>query len=149
MRALIQRVTEARVTIAGETVGAIGPGLMVLVCAMQGDPDDAPEKLAARVAKLRIFRDEAGKMNRSVQDIGGAALVVSQFTLAADTRTGNRPGFSTAAPPDEGERLYLAFAEALRAQGLPVETGEFGADMKVSLVNDGPVTIWMDSADRN
>ena len=87
-------------------------------------------------------------MNRSVQDAGGAALVVSQFTLAADTRTGNRPGFSTAAPPDEGERLYLAFAEALRAQGLPVETGEFGTDMKVALVNDGPVTIWMDSADR-
>ena len=149
MRALIQRVTEARVTIAGETVGAIGPGLMVLVCAMQGDPDDAPEKLAARIAKLRIFRDEGGKMNRSVQDIGGAVLVVSQFTLAADTRTGNRPGFSTAAPPAEGERLYLHFAQALRELGLPVETGEFGADMRVALVNDGPVTIWMDSADRS
>ena len=149
MRALIQRVTEARVTIAGETVGAIGPGLMVLVCAMQGDPDDAPEKLAARIAKLRIFRDEGGKMNRSVQDIGGAALVVSQFTLAADTRTGNRPGFSTAAPPTEGERLYLHFAQALRDLGLPVETGEFGADMRVALVNDGPVTIWIDSADRS
>ena len=148
MRALIQRVTEARVTIAGETVGAIGPGLMVLVCAMQGDPDDAPEKLAARIAKLRIFRDEGGKMNRSVQDIGGAALVVSQFTLAADTRTGNRPGFSTAAPPAEGERLYLHFAQALRDLGLPVETGEFGADMRVALVNDGPVTIWLDTADR-
>ena len=148
MRALIQRVTEARVTIAGETVGAIGPGLMVLVCAMQGDPDDAPEKLAARVAKLRIFRDEAGKMNRSVQDIGGAALVVSQFTLAADTRTGNRPGFSSAEAPAQGEALYLRFAAALRDLGLTVETGRFGADMQVALVNDGPVTIWMDSTDR-
>ena len=148
MRALIQRVTEARVTIAGETVGAIGPGLMVLVCAMQGDPDDAPEKLAARVAKLRIFRDEAGKMNRSVQDIGGAALVVSQFTLAADTRTGNRPGFSSAEGPARGETLYLRFADALRDLGLTVETGRFGADMQVALVNDGPVTIWMDSTDR-
>lgn len=149
MRALIQRVTEARVTIAGETVGAIGPGLMVLVCAMQGDPDDAPEKLAARVAKLRIFRDEAGKMNRSVTDIQGAVLVVSQFTLAADTRTGNRPGFSTAEAPARGEALYLRFADSLRALGLPVETGRFGADMAVALVNDGPVTIWMDSADRS
>ena len=148
MRALIQRVTEARVTIAGETVGAIGPGLMVLVCAMQGDPDDAPEKLAARVAKLRIFRDEAGKMNRSVQDIGGAVLVVSQFTLAADTRTGNRPGFSSAEAPAQGEALYLRFAAALRDLGLTVETGRFGADMQVALVNDGPVTIWMDSTDR-
>ena len=148
MRALIQRVTEARVTIAGETVGAIGPGLMVLVCAMQGDPDDAPEKLAARVAKLRIFRDEADKMNRSVQDIGGAVLVVSQFTLAADTRTGNRPGFSSAEAPAQGEALYLRFAAALRDLGLTVETGRFGADMQVALVNDGPVTIWMDSTDR-
>ncbi|QEU09823.1 D-aminoacyl-tRNA deacylase [Paracoccus yeei] len=148
MRALIQRVTEARVTIAGETVGAIGPGLMVLVCAMQGDPDDAPEKLAARIAKLRIFRDEGGKMNRSVQDIGGAVLVVSQFTLAADTRTGNRPGFSSAEAPAQGEALYLRFAAALRDLGLTVETGRFGADMQVALVNDGPVTIWMDSTDR-
>ena len=148
MRALIQRVTEASVTIDGDTVGRIGAGLMVLVCAMQGDPEDAPEKLAASIAKLRIFRDEAGKMNRSVSDIGGAVLVVSQFTLAADTRTGNRPGFSTAAPPTEGERLYLHFAQALRDLGLPVETGEFGADMRVALVNDGPVTIWMDSTDR-
>ena len=148
MRALIQRVTEASVTIDGETVGRIGAGLMVLVCAMQGDPEDAPEKLAARIAKLRIFRDEAGKMNRSVSDIGGAVLVVSQFTLAADTRTGNRPGFSSAEAPARGEALYLRFAEALRNLGLPVETGEFGADMAVSLVNDGPVTIWMDSTDR-
>jgi len=148
MRALIQRVSEAEVKVAGESIGRIGPGLLVLVCAMQGDAEDAPEKLAARVAKLRIFRDEADKMNRSVTDIGGAVLVVSQFTLAADTRTGNRPGFSTAAGPARGEALYLRFAEALRTLGLPVETGSFGADMKVSLVNDGPVTIWMDTADR-
>lgn len=149
MRALIQRVTEARVSIDGDSVGAIGQGLMVLVCAMQGDPDDAPAKLAARIAKLRIFRDEAGKMNRSVSDIGGAVLVVSQFTLAADTRTGNRPGFSSAEAPARGEALYLRFADSLRALGLPVETGRFGADMQVALVNDGPVTIWMDSSDRS
>ncbi|MCJ1901984.1 MULTISPECIES: D-aminoacyl-tRNA deacylase [Paracoccus] len=148
MRALVQRVAEAQVTVAGRSIGRIGPGLLVLVCAMRGDPEDAAAKLAARVAKLRIFRDEAGKMNRSVQDIGGAVLVVSQFTLAADTSTGNRPGFSGAEAPERGEALYLRFAEALRALGLPVETGSFGADMQVSLVNDGPVTIWMDSADR-
>ena len=148
MRALIQRVSQAEVAGAGRSIGRIGPGLLVLGCAMRGDPEDAAEKLAARVAKLRIFRDEAGKMNRSVQDIGGAVLVVSQFTLAADTRTGNRPGFSGAEAPERGEALYLRFAEALRGLGLPVETGSFGADMKVSLVNDGPVTIWMDSAER-
>jgi len=148
MRVLIQRVSEAEVKVAGESIGRIGPGLLALVCAMQGDAEDAPEKLAARVAKLRIFRDEADKMNRSVTDIGGAVLVVSQFTLAADTRSGNRPGFSTAEAPARGEALYLRFAEALRTLGLPVETGRFGADMKVSLVNDGPVTIWMDTADR-
>lgn len=149
MRVLVQRVTEAEVTVEGRSTGRIGAGLLVLVCAMQGDDLSTAERLAGRVARLRIFRDDEGRMNRSVQDIGGGALVVSQFTLAADTRTGNRPGFSAAAPPEEGERLYLAFAEALRASGLPVETGEFGADMKVALVNDGPVTIWMDSADRN
>ncbi|MDS9468519.1 D-aminoacyl-tRNA deacylase [Paracoccus sp. MBLB3053] len=148
MRALIQRVSEAEVKVDGKSIGRIDAGLLILVCAMQGDPDDAPEKLAARVAKLRIFRDDAGKMNRSVSDIGGAALVVSQFTLAADTRTGNRPGFSSAEAPDRGEALYLRFAEALRNLDLQVETGSFGADMKVSLVNDGPVTIWMDSTDR-
>ncbi|KGJ12902.1 D-aminoacyl-tRNA deacylase [Paracoccus sanguinis] len=149
MRVLVQRVTEAEVTVAGRSVGRIGPGLLVLVCAMAGDDAATAERLAGRVARLRIFRDVADKMNRSVQDVGGAVLVVSQFTLAADTRTGNRPGFSTAAPPAEGEALYLHFAQALRGLGLPVETGEFGADMKVSLVNDGPVTIWMDSADRD
>ena len=121
---------------------------MILVCAMQGDSDAEPAKLAAKVAKMRIFKDDQGKMNLSVRDIGGSALVVSQFTLAADTRTGNRPGFSTAEAPARGEALYLRFAECLRALGLQVETGEFGADMQVALVNDGPVTIWIDSADR-
>ena len=145
MRAVVQRVSEAAVRVDGEVLGAIGPGLMVLVCAMQGDPDDAPGKLAGRVARLRIFRDEAGKMNRSVADIGGAVLVVSQFTLAADTRTGNRPGFSAAEAPARGEALYLAFAGALRAQGLPVQTGRFGADMAVALVNHGPVTFRLDA----
>lgn len=148
MRALVQRVSEAEVKVDGRTTGKIGAGLLVLVCAMQDDPDDAAAKLAARIAKLRIFRDEADKMNRSVTDIQGSVLVVSQFTLAADTRTGNRPGFSTAAPPDRGNALYLAFADELRKLGLPVEMGKFGADMKVSLINDGPVTIWMDTSDR-
>jgi len=148
MRALIQRVTEASVTVDNEVCGEIGPGLLVLVCAMQGDDEAAAEQLAAKIAKLRIFKDEAGRMNRSVLDTGGSVLVVSQFTLAADTRSGNRPGFSQAAPPVQGERLYLHFAEAVRQQGLTVATGRFGADMKVALVNDGPVTIWLDTAQR-
>ena len=145
MRALLQRVTEARVTVDDRTVGQCGPGLLILVCAMQGDDAETARKLAAKLAKLRIFKDDQGKMNRSLLDTGGAALVVSQFTLAADTRSGNRPGFSTAAPPDEGRALYETFAAALAAQGIPTETGEFGADMAVSLVNDGPVTIWIDT----
>ena len=144
MRALIQRVSDARVDIAGQTVGQIGDGLMILVCAMQDDTEAHADQLAAKISKLRIFRDEAGRMNRSVLDIGGAALVVSQFTLAADTSRGNRPGFSQAAPPEAGEALYSYFATALADLGVPVETGEFGADMAVSLTNDGPVTIWMD-----
>ncbi|MCQ0970584.1 D-aminoacyl-tRNA deacylase [Paracoccus sp. TK19116] len=148
MRALIQRVIEAEVAVEGEVIGRCGPGLMVLVCAMAGDQDEAADKLAARVAKLRIFRDDEGRMNRSILDIQGSALVVSQFTLAADTRTGNRPGFSSAASPDDGRRLYERFAAALREAGVPIETGRFGADMAVRLTNDGPVTIWMDSADR-
>ena len=145
MRALLQRVSYASVTVEGEVIGQTGPGLLVLICAMQGDGEAQANQLAAKIAKLRIFTDEAGKMNRSVRDVGGAALVVSQFTLAADTSRGNRPGFSAAAPPDEGKRLYEYFAEQLAAQGLPVETGEFGADMKVELLNDGPVTIWIDT----
>lgn len=148
MRALIQRVRRAKVEVDDRVTGEIEQGLLILVCAMQGDTETEAEKLAARIAKLRIFKDEAGKMNRSVSDIGGACLVVSQFTLAADTSRGNRPGFSTAAPPDEGNRLYLKFSNLLRDLGLPVANGEFGADMAVSLLNDGPVTIWMDTADR-
>lgn len=144
MKAVIQRVNEARVDIAGQTVGRTGPGLLILVCAMQGDAEANAEALAARIAKLRIFRDAAGRMNRSVLDTGGSALVVSQFTLAADTASGNRPGFSAAAPPAEGERLYAHFVTALRATGVAVETGQFGADMAVHLVNDGPVTIPME-----
>ena len=144
MRALIQRVRHANVVVDGETIGEIGQGLLILICAMQGDGEAEADKLAGRIAKLRIFKDEAGKMNRSVLDIGGSALVVSQFTLAADTSRGNRPGFSAAAAPDEGERLYEYFAAKLASHGVPVETGKFGADMAVELVNDGPVTIWMD-----
>lgn len=144
MRALIQRVTGAAVRVDGAVVGEIGPGLLVLVCAVAGDDDARPAVLAAKVAKLRVFRDEAGKMNRSLKDVGGAALVVSQFTLAADTSRGNRPGFSGAADPATGERLYEAFAQAMRDEGVPVATGRFGADMAVSLVNDGPVTIMVD-----
>lgn len=144
MRALVQRVSEARVSVGGHEVGAIGPGLLILVCAMAGDDEGRAGAFAARIARLRIFRDEAGKMNRSLLDTGGAALVVSQFTLAADTSRGNRPGFSAAAPPEVGERLYLHFAAALRGQGIAVETGRFGADMDVALVNQGPVTIWME-----
>ena len=145
MRALIQRVSEARVTVEGAVIGEIGPGLLVLVCAMEGDALDAPVKLAAKVSKLRIFRDGEGRMNRSLTDTEGAALVVSQFTLAADTSRGNRPGFSTAMAPEAGEAAYLAFARALSDLGIPVATGRFGADMKVALVNDGPVTIWIDT----
>ena len=148
MRALVQRVAEASVEVEGQQIGQIGPGLLVLVCAMQGDDDSAADKLAARVARLRIFRDDQGRMNRALLDTGGAALVVSQFTLAADTRTGNRPGFSSAAAPEDGRRLYEAFAQALRQLGIATETGRFGADMQVRLLNDGPVTIWLDSTDR-
>ncbi|MEL6644778.1 MAG: D-aminoacyl-tRNA deacylase [Pseudomonadota bacterium] len=145
MRALLQRVTRASVSVDGTVVGDIGPGLLILVCAMTGDTAQDAETLATKIAKLRIFRDDEGRMNRSVRDAGGSALVVSQFTLAADTSRGNRPGFSAAAPPDEGERLYLHFADALAHTGLNVARGQFGADMAVDLTNDGPVTIWMDT----
>ncbi len=144
MRALIQRVTSAQVHVDDALIGACNAGLLVLICAMQGDADALAGKLAAKISKLRIFEDDDGRMNRSVLDIGGSALVVSQFTLAADTSRGNRPGFSTAAPPAEGERLYEAFVAEMGAL-MPVQTGQFGADMKVSLVNDGPVTIWIDT----
>ncbi len=146
MRALVQRVSEARVVIDGETVSEIGAGMLVLVCAMQGDGDDQAAFLARKIANLRIFESEPGKMNLSVLASGGAALVVSQFTLAADTSRGNRPGFSYAAPPDEGERLYELFKASLGEHGVPVQTGRFGQVMQVHLVNDGPVTIWLDTA---
>ena len=145
MRALIQRVREAKVHVDGALIGQTGPGLLILVCAMQGDTPEQADALAAKIAKLRIFKDAAGKMNLSLLDAGGGALVVSQFTLAADTSRGNRPGFSTAAPPTEGEALYRHFAAALAALGPKVETGQFGADMAVSLINDGPVTIWIEN----
>ena len=147
MRALIQRVREARVEVDKTTIGEIGPGLLILICAMQGDTKAEADKLAAKIAKLRIFKDDEGRMNRSLLDTQGAALVVSQFTLAADTARGNRPGFSSAAAPREGEQLYDYFANQIRAQGIPTATGQFGADMAVHLVNDGPVTIWMDTAE--
>jgi D-aminoacyl-tRNA deacylase len=144
MRALVQRVSEAAVAVEGERLGAIGPGLLVLVCAMQGDDEAASQRLARRVVNLRIFRDAEGRMNRSLFDTRGAALVVSQFTLAAETR-GNRPGFSTAADPETGHLLYQHFCAEVAGHGVPVERGVFGAEMKVSLVNDGPVTIWLDT----
>ena len=146
MRALLQRVTHARVDVEGETVGQCGPGLLILVCAMPGDDTDTAGALATKISKLRLFKDEAGKMNLSILQTGGSALVVSQFTLAADTTRGNRPGFSGAARPDEAEALYLQLADNLRNLGIATETGRFGADMAVSLENDGPVTIWLDTA---
>jgi D-tyrosyl-tRNA(Tyr) deacylase len=144
VRALIQRVIEASVEVDGDRVAAIGAGLLVLVAAGSGDGPDAPAQLAGKVARLRIFADSDGRMNRSVVDVGGAALVVSQFTLYADVRRGNRPGFSDAAPPEVGAALVEAFAAELAALGVPVATGRFGAHMHVALVNDGPVTIWLD-----
>ena len=141
MLALIQRVAQARVTAAGRETGAIAAGLLVLLCAERGDTEHEADKLLAKLLRLRIFSDAAGKMNRSVQDVAGGLLVVSQFTLAADTSGGNRPSFTQAAPPDEGRRLYDHFVAAARAAHSQVATGEFGADMQVALVNDGPVTI--------
>ena len=141
MKAILQRVANARVDIAGKTVGAIDAGLLILLCAERGDVDALADRMLAKILKLRIFSDEAGKMNRSVQDIGGGLLVVSQFTLAADVSGGNRPSFTQAAPPDEGRRLYEYFVAQARAAHPVVATGEFGADMQVHLLNDGPVTI--------
>ena len=147
MRALVQRVSEARVTVDGRTTGEIGRGLLILVCAMQTDSEAQSTWLARKIVNLRIFRDIEGKMNKSLLDVGGEALVVSQFTLAAETK-GNRPGFSTAAPPDLGRKLYEHFSGQVRSHGIAIANGEFGADMKVALVNDGPVTIWLDTDDR-
>ena len=143
MRAVLQRVSRASVTVDGAVTGEIGAGLLILICAMEGDTDAQARQMAAKIAKMRIFKDDAGKMNLSIRDIGGSALIVSQFTLAADLR-GNRPGFSTAAKPDEGRRLYELFTDSMKAEGIPVANGIFAADMAVSLVNDGPVTIWVE-----
>jgi D-tyrosyl-tRNA(Tyr) deacylase len=149
MKAVVQRVREARVEVDGRVTGAIGPGLLVLVCAMKGDADAVAERLLAKLLKLRIFSDEQGRMNRSVQDLDGRGtpgglLIVSQFTLAADTAGGNRPSFSSAAPPDEGRRLYELLLRRAKEQHPLVASGEFAAHMQVHLVNDGPVTIPLD-----
>jgi D-aminoacyl-tRNA deacylase len=141
MISVLQRVREARVDVDGQTVGAIGAGLLVLVCAERGDTETEADKLLAKILKLRIFSDAAGKMNHSVQDTGGGLLLVSQFTLAADTTGGNRPSFTQAAAPDEGRRLYDYVVAQARAAHPQVATGQFAADMQVHLVNDGPVTI--------
>ena len=143
MLALLQRVSQARVEVDGHTVGAIDAGLLILVCAERGDTEATADKLLAKILKLRIFSDEQGKMNKSVVDVGGGLLIVSQFTLAADTAGGNRPSFTNAAPPDEGRRLYDYFVAQARASHPLVQTGQFAADMQVHLVNDGPVTIPM------
>ncbi|MBV8604521.1 MAG: D-tyrosyl-tRNA(Tyr) deacylase [Pelomonas sp.] len=141
MIAVLQRVRRAAVEVDGATIGAIDQGLLVLVCAERGDGAAEADKLLDKILKLRVFADAAGKMNRSVVDVGGGLLVVSQFTLAADTASGNRPNFTAAAPADEGRRLYEHFLAEARARHGRVECGRFGADMQVSLVNDGPVTI--------
>lgn len=143
MLAVVQRVKRAHVEVGAQVIGRIDAGLLVLVCAEAGDTDAQADKLVAKLLKLRIFSDEAGKMNRSVQDVGGGLLIVSQFTLAADVSGGNRPSFTNAAPPDEGRRLYERIVMLARRDHPLVATGEFAADMQVHLVNDGPVTIPM------
>jgi D-aminoacyl-tRNA deacylase len=140
----VQRVAEARVRVGEDAVGEIGPGLCVLLGVARGDEEIDAERLAGRVARLRIFENDEGRFDHSLLDIGGAVLVVSQFTLIADTAKGNRPSFTEAAPPAEAQRLYQAFCAALRELGVPIETGVFGARMRVELVNDGPVTIVLD-----
>jgi D-tyrosyl-tRNA(Tyr) deacylase len=148
VRALLQRTSGARVRVGAEVVGEIDAGLVVLLGVGPSDDEATAEALARRVTELRIFDDEAGRTNRSLIDVGGAALVVSQFTLYADTRRGRRPGFTGAAAPELAERLYLAFAAAIRELGVEVATGRFGEVMAVELTNDGPFTIWVDTADR-
>ena len=146
MRAVVQRVKRTSVTVGGELKGSAGQGFNVLIGVMQGDTDAEAQLLAAKISKLRVFEDENGTMNKSVLDIGGEILVISQFTLCADIKKGNRPSFTNSAPPEEADRLYLAFCEHLREAGVKkVETGVFAADMLVSIDNDGPVTIVMDT----
>jgi D-tyrosyl-tRNA(Tyr) deacylase len=146
MRALLQRAVRGDVRVAGESVGSIGPGLVVLLGVGHDDTEATAFDLAKRVAELRIFRDDEGRTNRSLLETGGSALVVSQFTLYADTRRGRRPGFTEAGPPEPAERLWRTFATALESLGVPVSIGRFGAEMQVELVNDGPFTIWLDTA---
>ncbi|RLS42556.1 MAG: D-tyrosyl-tRNA(Tyr) deacylase [Planctomycetota bacterium] len=145
MRAVVQRVSRADVTVDGETVGQIGPGFLVLLGVAADDQRDDVIATATKIVGLRVFEDDAGKMNRSLADVGGAMLVVSQFTLLGDCRTGRRPSFVAAAPPERANALYQEFIAEVRGQGITVETGKFQADMKVSLTNDGPVTLLIDS----
>ena len=145
MRALLQRVNQASVTVDGAIIGQIDTGLLVFVCAMPDDTEATAQALALKVAKLRLFKDEAGKMNLSLAQAGGGALIVSQFTLAADTARGTRPGFSYAAKPDQANALYEHFITCMKDLEKPVQTGQFGANMSVALVNDGPVTLWLDT----
>ena len=147
MRALIQRVSQASVKIDGKTISEINQGLLILVCAMADDNEIEAEKMASKISKIRIFNDENGKMNKSIKDINGEALIVSQFTLAADTSRGNRPGFSYAAHPVKGEKLYQYFTKQLQDIDINCKMGVFGGDMEVSLINDGPTTIWLDNKD--
>jgi D-tyrosyl-tRNA(Tyr) deacylase len=149
MIALLQRVTHASVVVDGNTIGAINAGLLVLVCAERGDTEQDSDALLERLLTYRVFADDAGKMNRSVKDVGGGLLLVPQFTLAADTRSGTRPSFTPAAPPDEGKKLFDYFVLRARAKHAQVQTGQFGADMQVSLTNDGPVTFWLQSKPKN
>lgn len=144
MRCLLQRVSSGSVSVDGLVIGETGPGLVVLACAMQGDTPDTVAAMAKKLTSLRIFKDENGRMNRSLLDTGGSVLVISQFTLAADTSRGNRPGFSAAAPPEEGEKLYDLLCTTLAQMGITLGKGQFGADMQVALVNDGPVTIMLE-----
>jgi D-tyrosyl-tRNA(Tyr) deacylase len=145
LRAVVQRVAEARVVVGNEVVGEIGPGLCVLLGVARNDDEASADRLAERIARLRIFENEDGKFDQSLLDTGGAALVVSQFTLIADTAKGNRPSFTDAAAPADAERLYERFCGSLGELGITIETGKFGARMEVSLVNDGPVTIILDA----
>lgn len=145
MRVLIQRVRRASVSVDGDVVGSVGRGFLALVGVTHGDTAEAARKLAGKTARLRVFNDDAGLMNLALPDVGGEVLAVSQFTLYADARKGNRPSFVAAASPDVGEAVYVAYVAALRAEGVPVETGMFGAHMQVELVNDGPVTVLLES----
>ncbi len=148
MRALLQRVSRAEVRVGGAVVGSIGAGMVILLGIGHGDDEATADALARRVCELRMFEDDEGRTNRSLLDVGGEALVVSQFTLYADTRRGRRPGFTDAAPPELAEALWRRFAAGVEAQGVRMGLGEFGAEMAVELVNDGPFTIWLDTGDR-